>query len=157
MTDPTDGTGTAGSEDSTDRRQLRSAIELAAAAPEGHPYGAVLVDETGAVVERAKNTVPDDGLAAHPELKLAEQSGALAPERRAGCTLYASTEPCEMCTAAIHYAGIGRVVFGVARATLADRRGAAPGVSCRELLDRKGSATVVEGPLLQREALAVHE
>ncbi|PSP15397.1 nucleoside deaminase [Halobacteriales archaeon QH_10_67_13] len=151
MTDPTDA---AGSEEAT---HLRSAIELAAAAPDGHPYGAVLVDETGAVVARAKNTVPSDGLAAHPELKLAERSTALAPERRAGCTLYASTEPCEMCTAAIHYAGIGRVVFGVARATLADRQGTAPGVSCRELLDRKGSATVVEGPLLQREALAVHD
>ncbi len=154
MTDPTDATDAAGSEEET---HLRSAIELAAAAPEGHPYGAVLVDETGTVVGRAKNTVPGDGLAAHPELKLAEQSGTLAPERRAGCTLYASTEPCEMCTAAIHYAGLGRVVFGVARATLADRRGTAPGVSCRELLDRKGSETTVEGPLLQREALAVHD
>lgn len=147
-----DGTDTTG-----DEGHLRTAIELAESAADGHPYGAVLVDESGTVIGRAENTVPTDGITAHPELKLAEQGAALAPERRAVCTLYASTEPCEMCTAAIHYAGIGRVVFSVARATLADRRDTAPGVSCRELLDRKGSTTTVVGPLLQPEGLAVHD
>ena len=33
----------------------------------------------------------------------------------ARCTMYTSTEPCEMCSAAIHYAGLDRVVYSVLR------------------------------------------
>ena len=31
----------------------------------------------------------------------------------ARCTMYTSTEPCEMCSATIHYAGLDRVVYSV--------------------------------------------
>lgn len=141
----------------TDADHLRAAIDCAEASPDGHPYGAVLVRD-GTVLRDEKNTVPTDGVTAHPELKLARWSaGALAPEARAECTMYASTEPCEMCTTTIGYAGIGRVVFSVTRATLASRHGSAAGVPCRELLDRKGAPTTVKGPMIQDEGLMVHE
>jgi tRNA(Arg) A34 adenosine deaminase TadA len=140
-----------------DTDHLRTAIDCAEASPDGHPYGAVLVRD-GTVLQQAENTVPTGGITAHPELKLARWSAdALAPEARAECTMYASTEPCEMCATAIGYAGIGRVVFSVTRATLASRTGDAAGVPCRELLDRKEAPTAVEGPVLQEEGLVVHD
>jgi tRNA(Arg) A34 adenosine deaminase TadA len=41
-----------------------------------------------------------------------ESGKVLAPEVLETATLYTSTEPCVMCSGAICWAGIGRVVYG---------------------------------------------
>lgn len=96
----------------TDEEYVRAAIDLAreAVANGNTPFGSVLV-VGDAVVGRARNTTVTEGdVTAHPELKLARWAAReLDPDERADCTMYTSTEPCEMCAAAIHYAGLDRV------------------------------------------------
>jgi tRNA(Arg) A34 adenosine deaminase TadA len=144
----------------TDEEYVREAIELAreAAADGNTPFGSLLVVDD-AVVQRSKNTtVTDDDITAHPELKLARWAAReLDADERANCTIYTSTEPCEMCATAIHYAGLGRVVYSVAGASLAELRGqTTAGITCETLIERKGGSTDVDGPVLEADGLQVH-
>jgi tRNA(Arg) A34 adenosine deaminase TadA len=145
----------------TDEEYVRAAIDLAreAVANGNTPFGSLLV-VGDAVVERSRNTtVTEADITAHPELKLARWAAReLDSDERADCTMYTSTEPCEMCAAAIHYAGLDRVVYSVSGESLADLRGTAEsGVPCRDLIERKGGTTDVDGPVLESEGRRVHE
>ena len=78
------------------------------------PVGACVVSD-GHVIARAHSAViagPDS--TAHAEILAlrAACQHARAP-LLTGCELYVTVEPCAMCLAAIHYAGIERVWFGV--------------------------------------------
>jgi tRNA(Arg) A34 adenosine deaminase TadA len=146
---------------STDEAYIREAIELAReAVSDGNtPFGSLLVvgDE---VVERSTNTtVTDEDITAHPELKLARWAAReLDPDDLADCTMYTSTEPCEMCATAIHYAGLNRVVYSVSGESLARLRGEADsGISCADVIKSKGGTTDVDGPVLEADGLRVHE
>jgi tRNA(Arg) A34 adenosine deaminase TadA len=143
-----------------DESYIREAIDLARESVENGntPFGSLLVRD-GEVIRRSRNTtVTEEDITAHPELKLARWAAReLDAEARAETTMYTSTEPCEMCATAIHYAGLGRVVFSVATGTLAELRGSELGYTCAELVDAKGGTTTVEGPVLEAEGLAVHE
>ena len=139
---------------------IRRAIELARRAAENGntPFGSLLVVD-GEVVETAENTtLTGRDVTAHPELKLARWAAReLDPDEREACAMYTSTEPCPMCAAAIHYAGLGRVVFGVAGASLRNLRGGdGIAIPCDEVIDRGDGSTEVVGPVLEDEGLAVH-
>lgn len=140
---------------------LREAIELSrAAVSDGNPpFGSLLV-VNDTIVRRSKNTTAtEDDITAHPELKLARWAARhLSADKRAACTMYTSTEPCEMCSKAIHYAGLGRVVFSVSGETLATTRNeSTSGIPCAEVVNRSGGDTTVEGPILEATGAAVHE
>ncbi len=88
------------------------------------PFGAVIVGPDGKIISRAHNTVLGSSDAtAHAEVnairKACKKLGSVHLE---GCTIYSTCEPCPMCLAAIHWAGIPRVVFG-ATISDADRTG----------------------------------
>jgi len=142
-----------------DEQYIRESIELAEEAVENGntPFGSLLFVD--GVVRRSRNTtVTDDDITAHPELKLARWAAReLDESERAACTMYTSTEPCEMCATAIHYAELDRVVFSVSTGALADLRDSEPGLTCAELIEAKGGSTTVEGPVLESDGLAVHE
>ena len=144
----------------TETTHMERAIELAeeAVVAGNTPFGALLVVD-GEVVREARNTTrTDDDITAHPELRLARWAGReLDAADRAACTMYASTEPCPMCTTAIHYAGIGRVVFGVSGATLNDRTGDVVTIPAGEVIRRAGGNAVIEGPIATDAAMAVHD
>ena len=80
-----------------------------------HPFGAILVDGKGAVLLEVENGfMPDHDRTAHAERLLATQASKTHDAQfLAQCTLYTSAEPCAMCSGAIYWAGIGRVVFGL--------------------------------------------
>ena len=144
-----------------DEDYIQEAIDLARdAVSDGNtPFGSLLV-VGDSVVRRAKNTtVTDDDVTAHPELKLARWAAReLDADELADCTMYTSTEPCEMCATAIHYAGLDRVVYSVAGASLTAIQGKeSSGISCEELIERKGGTTTVDGPVLEAEGKRVHE
>jgi len=144
-----------------DEAYIREAIELArAAVSNGNtPFGSLLV-VGGTVRRRSENTtLTDDDVTAHPELKLARWAAReLDADELADCTMYTSTEPCEMCATAVHYAGLDRVVYSVSGESLATLRGTAhSGVPCEEIIERNGGSTAVDGPVLEAEGLRVHE
>ncbi|CAN5246330.1 nucleoside deaminase [soil metagenome] len=108
----------------TDGPWLSRAIELAVAnvAEGGGPFGAVIVRD-GAVVAEGQNRVTRDlDPTAHAEVQAIRAAGrALDDFSLAGCTLYASCEPCPLCVSASLWARLDRVVYA------ADRHDAAHG------------------------------
>src|SRR5690242_14834124 len=80
------------------------------------PFGAVLVDPTGAVVARAANRqVSADDPTAHAEIELlrvAARAGHRAPLE--GYTVAVNAEPCSMCASALVKAAPAWLVYGAA-------------------------------------------
>lgn len=85
------------------------------------PFGAVLVRD-GAVVAEAHNTVRQHhDPSAHGEINLLRRAGdVLQTTDLSDCVLYTTGEPCPMCTAAIVYAGVRRVVYGASIPQIAE-------------------------------------
>ena len=108
---------------------LRLADEAAKAARAAgnNPFGAILVDnETGEgllVQGNAEHAFSD--ATAHAESTLASRaSRAFSKEKLWNTTLYTTCEPCPMCTGAIYWANIGRIVYGISEARLLELTGA---------------------------------
>ena len=105
-----------------DTALIRRALEIArrAVSHGNHPFGALLADEHGNVVLESENTVETlSDPTGHAETNLVRAAGAkFSKAELTGMTLYTSTEPCAMCSGAIYWAGIGRVVYGLSEAGL---------------------------------------
>ncbi len=144
-----------------DEKYIRDAIKLAReAVSDGNPpFGSLLV-VGNTVVKQSKNTTKtENDVIAHPELKLARWAASeLTTKELADCTMYTSTEPCEMCASAIHYAELDRIVYSVPGSSLATIRGEeASGIPCKEVIQRKGGATDVDGPVLKSDGIDLHK
>ena len=149
----------------TDTKFMRLAIDAACKARENgnHPFGAVLVDAEGNILLTGENTVvTEKDCTGHAELNLMrEASKTYDREFLAGCTLYASTEPCPMCSGAIFWGNVHRVVFGLSQAGLYDLIGEGKGdalhLSCQDLYKKGNKPVEIVGPILEDEARTVHE
>jgi len=149
----------------TNKKFMQLAIETArkARVKGNHPFGAVLVDAEGNGLLTGENSVvTEKDCTGHAELNLMrEASMTYDREFLAGCTLYASTEPCPMCAGAIFWGDVHRVVFGLSQQDLYDLvgegRGDAIHLSCRDFFEKGNKPVEVVGPLLEEEARAVHD
>ncbi len=145
---------------------LRHTFALAHQARErgDQPYGAALAGSSGQLLLDASQTrVASNDCTGHAETNLVRQASQRWPlDFLAKCTLYSSTEPCLMCTGSFAWSGIGRLVFGVSQERCyREFPDAAPPrfrepISCRALLANVQPPVVVEGPLLEDEALRPH-
>ena len=145
---------------------LRTAIDLARRARRrgNHPFGALLVDADGVVVAEAENTVVSEhDVTGHAETNLVRIASRRFDRAylRSG-TLYTSTEPCAMCSGAIYWSGIGRVVYGLSEAGLLKLTGSHPdnptmSLPCREVFAHGQGSIEVVGPALEDEARSVHD
>jgi tRNA(Arg) A34 adenosine deaminase TadA len=149
----------------TDFAHLRRAIALAHSAREhgNHPFGALLVSAGGEVLLEAENTVvTESDCTGHAETNLVRfASQRFDRPTLAGSTLYTSTEPCAMCAGAIHWSGVGRVVFALAEDRLYRLTGETSSneamlLPCREVFARCQRPIEVIGPMLEAEAEIVH-
>ncbi|MEM9952532.1 MAG: nucleoside deaminase [Chloroflexota bacterium] len=138
---------------------IRECIRLAeqAKANGNHPFGSVLVHD-GEIILRAQNGVNTyNDLGHHPESIIARTAASkYDPEFLADCTLYTSTEPCAMCTGAIYWSGIGRVVFACSVQKLAEFTSDSLSITCAEILSHGDHAVEVIGHILEEEAAQVH-
>jgi tRNA(Arg) A34 adenosine deaminase TadA len=148
-----------------DTALIRRAFEIARRAVNhgNHPFGALLADAAGKIVLESENTVETaKDPTGHAETNLVRAAGTkFSKAELAGMTLYTSTEPCAMCSGAIYWAGIGRVVYGLSEAGLLNLTGSNPSnetmhLPCREVLARGQRIVAVTGPLLEEEAALVH-
>ncbi|SDC50150.1 nucleoside deaminase [Nocardioides lianchengensis] len=146
---------------------LRHAIAISAdaVAHGNHPFGALLASPSGEVLLTAENTVVTErDVTGHAETNLVRlASRTLAPADLAAASLYTSCEPCAMCTGALYWAGIGRLVFAMSEADLREMTGAHPdnptlALPCRDVLAAGSRRTPVEvvGPLIADEATVHH-
>jgi tRNA(adenine34) deaminase len=95
---------------------LRALSEAEAAGKRGEvPIGAAVVGPTGALLAAAGNRTRElNDPTAHAELLVIRAACArLGAERLTGCDLYVTLEPCPMCAAAISFARIRRLYYGV--------------------------------------------
>ncbi|KAJ5386052.1 cytidine deaminase-like protein [Penicillium cosmopolitanum] len=106
----------------TDLKYLRRCVELAREALEAGdaPFGSVLVDVSGEIIQEDRNrTVTDGDVTLHPEFTLAKWAQAnLTPDERATATVYTSGEHCPMCAAVHANVGLGRIVYASSTAQL---------------------------------------
>ncbi|MDX9865746.1 MAG: deaminase, partial [Anaerolineaceae bacterium] len=72
------------------------------------------------------------------------------------CTLYTSTEPCAMCSGAIYWAGVPKVVFACSAKRLGEIAGESLLFPCREVFARGVRSVEVNGPILEDAAAEVH-
>ena len=97
---------------------LRQAIALAveSAGTDGGPFGAV-VARGEEVISTGTNRVTASGdPTAHAEIVAIRRAAeALGTYDLSGCTIYASTEPCPMCLAAVWWARLDGIVFAADR------------------------------------------
>jgi tRNA(adenine34) deaminase len=96
---------------------MRQALQQAEiAGEEGEiPVGAVVVAEQGVIAKAYNQTERLQDVTAHAEmLALTSAFNYFGAKYLPECTLYVTLEPCVMCAGAIHWAQLGRLVYGAA-------------------------------------------
>lgn len=146
---------------------LRQSIQLSEEAKQRgrHPFAALVADQNGKIIASAgNNSMPPEGdPTQHAELAAAALAAKLlSPEELAKCTLYTSAEPCCMCSGAIYWTGIGRVVYALSEHALLGLTGDHPenptfSLPCREVFVRGQRKVEVLGPMLEEEAAKPHQ
>ncbi|MDR3196364.1 MAG: nucleoside deaminase [Planctomycetaceae bacterium] len=113
----------------------------------GGPFGAVIV-RRGEVVAVAHNEVlGTNDPTAHAEIvAIRRATEKLGRFNISDCEIYSTCEPCPMCLAAIHWAGIRKLYFG------ADRHDSTIGGFDDEFIYRLMEGTA-DSPLLQPEII----
>ena len=147
-----------------DERLLRASFAVAQRSRDGgdHPFGSVLADKRGNILREQGNGFTSEGhdRTAHAEKLLASWAAShLSLAELQECTLYTSAEPCAMCSGAIYWAGIGRVVFGQTERDLKAQTGAHDenptlDLPCNIVFEAGQRPTEIVGPLLPEEAAA---
>lgn len=78
----------------------------------GRPFGAVVVKDGKCIATGVNDVIESNDPTAHAELSaLRNASQTLHSPSLKGCTVYASGHPCPMCMAAMHMAGVEKVVY----------------------------------------------
>jgi tRNA(Arg) A34 adenosine deaminase TadA len=149
----------------TDLDRLRRCIRIAedARARGDHPFGSLVVTEDGRTIEAMNSVVTQHDPTGHAETNVVRAAAAvLSAQELATSTLYTSTEPCAMCSGAIYWSGISRVVYALGEDGLRDIVAEQEGVPtmalpCREVFAHGGRPVSVAGPADLAEASAVHD
>jgi len=138
-----------------DKQLLHAALEVARRSLQNGnlPFGCILTDADGHVIEEGENTVvsAQDSIA-HCEINLVLQiAGKYDSKFLESCSVYASTEPCPMCAAAIFWSGIGRIVFALSKEAYHSIAGTTNSahlfdISCDKLLSYGKRTVKVYGP-----------
>ena len=106
--------------DDQDRKWMRRAIEIARSNgtdPADSLLGAVIVRDGREIAGEANqtDTLPDS--TAHAEMMAIRRACETLDEAELrGATLYSTLQPCGMCTMAIIWSKVGRVVYGAGKA-----------------------------------------
>lgn len=149
-----------------DQVLLRRAIEISerSVANGNLPFGALLADNDGKILLEAENTdITGKSPLNHAETNLMRMAiKTLNPAQIASATLYTSCEPCAMCSGAMYWGGINRMIYAIGEHALVEYTGASPlnptmqGIGCRSILNSGHRRVEVSGPHLIEEASNVH-
>ena len=137
------------------------AISVRSVVHGNHPFGALLADGDTVLLE-AENTVTTTGdVTGHAETNLVRLAMRYSLAQLRAFTLYTSCEPCAMCSGAIYWSGIGRVVYALSEHELLPLTGDHPdnptlSLPSREVFARGQRTVTVSGPALENEARAPH-
>ncbi|MDO9538328.1 MAG: nucleoside deaminase [Thermoplasmata archaeon] len=138
----------------TDKKFMSMAIEKARQGIQAGqtPFGACIVKD-GTVIACEHNRVWEDtDITAHAEIvAIRSACQKLGTIDLSGCEIYATTEPCPMCFSAIHWAKIGKIIFGT---NIEDAREAGfneLAISNTEMKEKGSSPVKVEANFMRQE------
>ena len=144
----------------TELQAMEQAIAAArqARAAGDTPFGATLVAPDGRIVltvPNRQNTSHD--CTAHAEVVLVREACAqLGADSLRGATVFASGEPCAMCSGAMFWAGISRVVYAASTQDIAQALGGPSLLAgCAQVLAAAQPPVKVEGGLLRKASVQV--
>lgn len=143
-----------------DEKFIRIAIELAKEARRNgaDPFGAVLVKDGKIVAKSADRSVELSDPTSHAELSvISEYCRKHKAFSLKGHTIYCSTEPCAMCSGAIHWARVSRLVYSVTQEVLQQRSGGRQKVRCERIINSGQRQIEIVGPVLPEEGIEVFE
>ncbi|CAN5894635.1 hypothetical protein BH24DEI2_BH24DEI2_27160 [soil metagenome] len=122
-----------------------------------------MVDAEGNVVTEAENTVTTGrDCTGHAETNLMRLASKQFDRDFLGaCILYTSTEPCVMCSGAIYWGNVRRVVFGLRESEMLKLTSNNPenptlSLPAHEVFKHGQYEVEIVGPLLEDEARVVH-
>jgi tRNA(Arg) A34 adenosine deaminase TadA len=145
----------------TDDAYMAMAIERARAgmAAGGSPFGATIVVADGRVIASEHNVVwQTTDATAHAEVNAIRVAcKAVSAIKLEGATIYSSTEPCPMCFAAIHWAGMKRIVYGASIADAARAGFSELSISNEEMKRLGGSPVEIVSGVMVDEAKELFE
>ena len=142
---------------------LRAVNSLAADAKNNgkHPFAAVLIAEDAETVLLSTSNI---STVKHAEIELARKASETYDSNFLwSCTIVTNFEPCAMCTGAIYWANIGRIVYGVSETELikltgSHRENPTLKMPCRDIIKAGIKQIKVLGPYksLQEEIIELH-
>tara|TARA_R110000868_G_scaffold89412_1_gene248835 strand:+ start:671 stop:1132 length:462 start_codon:yes stop_codon:yes gene_type:complete len=148
-----------------DKELVRIAIKVAKESKrKGNlPFGCILTNKYGEVILKGENTInTDSDCLAHAEINLIRKASKIYDFSYLNdCSIYTSDEPCPMCTSAIYWSGIGKLVYGLSKTEYykivgRDNPNWVFEMPTRELLEKGGRKLEIIGPLLEEEASTLH-
>ena len=98
-----------------DEKFMQQAIDLSIenVANGGGPFGAVIVRDGEVIATGTNRVTATCDPTAHAEVSAIRAACAkLGDFKLAGCTIYSSCEPCQMCLSALYWAGVERIFYG---------------------------------------------
>lgn len=147
---------------------LRVAVEVSKRSRENGntPFGCIIVDPKGNILLEQENIErTEHNCTGHAETTaMATISKEYSKEFLWNCTLYATAEPCAMCSGAIYWGNIGRVVYGISESRLLQLTGNHDinptfNLPCREIFSKGQKEIEVLGPFpeIEQEVIDVHK
>ena len=137
---------------------MKRAIELSALAVAhgNEPFGAVLVKDNAIVFENENQIYTKNDPTFHAELGLVrrftEKTGITD---LSDYTLYSSCEPCFMCSGAMVWTKLGRLVYAASDIDLCSLLGVTGAECAKTVFEASAARTAVTAGVLRDEALAV--
>lgn len=123
------------------------------------PFGALLVDKDGNIVVEHENIeITESICTGHAEtMVMVEASKKFSKDFLWDCTLYSTAEPCAMCSGAIYWGNVGRVVYGITEKRLLELTGDNEqnptfDLPCRDVFSKGQKDITVIGPFPEIEA-----
>lgn len=154
----------------SDIRILHRVIEICAEAKESgnNPFGCLLADAEGNILLEQGNCENEHkgDCTGHAETELMRRASmAYSKEELWNCTMFTSAEPCAMCSGAIYWGNLGRVVYIASEVTLKRYTGSDPRNPTLALPSRvvfacgqkEGIKVVGPIPELEPEYMKLHE
>lgn len=138
---------------------MRDAVDRALAARKetGKAGIAASILLNGKAIGRGENEVRlQSDPTKHAEMvALAEAAKFLQSTDLSDCVMISTLQPCEMCLAAMRFAGIKRVIYGATQAKVADKYFVFPGLGIEDF-NKAGESFVAIGGQLEDEVLPLY-
>ena len=135
---------------------MRRAIESArrGLAAGGPPVGTCVVRDGKPIATAHNSVVSELDVTAHAEvMAIRKACRSLGVIDLSGCHLYVTVEPCAMCMAACHYAGISLIVFGARLSDMDAITGNELIAPYAEMIAQGTHATAMVGDFLRNDCL----